>query len=77
MSAELLVNATPPETRVALREEGRTVEVFHERRGRESLVGIVYLAVAVSMLRERIGKLEGKLEGKAEEEQRERDRRHD
>ena len=43
MSKDLLVNATPPETRVALREDGRTVEVFHERRGRESLVGNVYL----------------------------------
>jgi ribonuclease G len=43
VSKELLVNATPPETRVALREDGRTVEVFHERRGRESLVGNVYL----------------------------------
>jgi len=43
VTRELLVNATPPETRVALREEGRTVEVFHERRGRESLVGNVYL----------------------------------
>jgi len=44
VSKELLVNATPPETRVALREEGRTVEVFHERRGKESLVGNAYLA---------------------------------
>ena len=43
MSKELLVNATPPETRVAIREDGRTVEVFHERRGRESLVGNVFL----------------------------------
>jgi len=43
VSKDLLVNATPPETRVALREDGRTVEVFHERRGRESLVGNVYL----------------------------------
>jgi ribonuclease G len=40
---ELLVNATPPETRVALLEHGRVVEVFHERRGRQSLVGNVYL----------------------------------
>jgi ribonuclease G len=40
---ELLVNATPPETRVALTEDGRVVEVFHERRGRQSLVGNVYL----------------------------------
>jgi ribonuclease G len=40
---ELIVNATPPETRVALREDGRTVEVFHERRGSEGLVGNVYV----------------------------------
>jgi ribonuclease G len=40
---ELLVNATPPETRVALVEDGRVVEVFHERRGRQSLVGNVYV----------------------------------
>ena len=43
MRKELLVNATPPETRVALREDGRTLEVFHERRGRQSIVGNVYL----------------------------------
>jgi ribonuclease G len=40
---ELLVNATPPETRVAVLEEGRVVEVMHERRGRQGLVGNVYL----------------------------------
>jgi ribonuclease G len=40
---ELLVNATPPETRVAILEDGRTVEVLHERRGRQGLVGNVYL----------------------------------
>jgi ribonuclease G len=40
---ELLVNATPPETRVALMEDGRVVEVLHERRGRQGLVGNVYL----------------------------------
>jgi len=39
---ELLVNATPPETRVAFTEDGRTVEVFHERRGRQGFVGNVY-----------------------------------
>ena len=43
MRTELLVNATPPETRVALIEDGRVVEVLHERRGRLSLVGNVYL----------------------------------
>jgi ribonuclease G len=40
---EILVNATPPETRVAITENGRLVEVFHERRNRQGLVGNVYL----------------------------------
>jgi 2-methylisocitrate lyase-like PEP mutase family enzyme len=40
------------------------------------LIGIIYLAVAVSFLREKIARMEGKLEGKREEEQQERDRRH-
>jgi len=40
---ELLINATPPETRVALLEDGRTVEVLHERKQRQGLVGNVYL----------------------------------
>ncbi len=43
MRKELLVNATPPETRVALTEDGRLVEVFHERRSRHALVGNIYL----------------------------------
>ena len=43
MRTELLVNATPPETRVALLEDGRVVEVLHERRGKSGLVGNVYL----------------------------------
>ncbi|HEY3171741.1 MAG TPA: Rne/Rng family ribonuclease [Thermoanaerobaculia bacterium] len=43
MRKELLVNATPPETRVALLEDGRAVEVLHERRSRQGLVGNVYL----------------------------------
>ncbi|MGE5275786.1 MAG: Rne/Rng family ribonuclease [Acidobacteriota bacterium] len=43
MRRELLVNATPAETRVALCEDGRAVEVFHERRGDEAIVGNVYL----------------------------------
>ncbi|MDQ2870761.1 MAG: Rne/Rng family ribonuclease [Acidobacteriota bacterium] len=43
MRKELLVNATPPETRVALMEDQRVVEVFHERRGHRGLVGNVYL----------------------------------
>ena len=36
------------------------------------LLGIIYLAIAVSMLRERIARLEGRLAGKQEEEERER-----
>jgi len=40
---ELLVNVAPPETRVALLEDGRAVEVLHERRARQGLVGNVYL----------------------------------
>ena len=37
------MNVTPPETRVALVEDGRVVEVFHERRGQRGLVGNVYV----------------------------------
>ena len=44
MRRELLVNATPPETRVAVLEDGKTVEALHERRGHQGLVGNVYLA---------------------------------
>jgi ribonuclease G len=40
---ELLIDASPVETRVALTEDGRVVEVLHERRGRQGLVGNVYL----------------------------------
>ena len=36
------------------------------------LLGIIYLAIAVSMLRERIARLEGRLEGK--DEQRKQDK---
>ena len=42
MRKELLVNATPPETRVAFTEDGFPVEVFHERRGRQGFVGNLY-----------------------------------
>lgn len=43
MKKELLVAVTPPETRAAWMEDGRVVEVFHERRGHRPLVGNVYL----------------------------------
>ena len=34
------------------------------------LLGIIYLAIAISMLRERIARLEGKIEGRREEARR-------
>ena len=42
MSAELLVNVTPRETRVALIENGALQEVFIERANRRGLVGNIY-----------------------------------
>ncbi len=39
----IVVNAAPGETRVALLADERTVEVFHHRAGRGSIVGNVYL----------------------------------
>ena len=43
MAESLLINVMPGETRAALVRHGRVVELFIERRGRESLVGNVYL----------------------------------
>ncbi len=43
MRREILINATAPETRAAVTEDGRAVEVFHERKRRRGLVGNVYL----------------------------------
>ena len=42
MSAELLVNVTPRETRVALIENGALQEIFIERANRRGLVGNIY-----------------------------------
>jgi ribonuclease G len=42
MSEEILVNVTPPETRVALIENGIVQELIIERAGRRGLVGNVY-----------------------------------
>ena len=42
MSAELLINVTPRETRVALIENGILHEVFIERANRRGLVGNIY-----------------------------------
>jgi ribonuclease G len=40
---ELAIEVSLPETRAALLEDGRVVEVLHERRRREGIVGNVYL----------------------------------
>jgi ribonuclease G len=40
---ELAIEVSPPETRAALIEEGRVVEIFHERRGAQGIVGNVFL----------------------------------
>ena len=42
MSAELLVNVTPRETRVALIESGVLQEIFFDRANRRGLVGNIY-----------------------------------
>jgi len=42
MSEEILINVTPPETRVALVENGVVQEVIVERAGRRGLVGNIY-----------------------------------
>ena len=42
MSEEILINVTPPETRVALLENGVLQEVIIERSRRRGLVGNIY-----------------------------------
>lgn len=42
MSEELLINVTPPETRVVLVEQGVVQEIFIERSTRRGLVGNIY-----------------------------------
>ena len=50
MSAELLVNVTPRETRVALIENGALQEIFIERANRRGLVGNIYKGRVVRVL---------------------------
>jgi ribonuclease G len=50
MSAELLVNVTPSETRVALVENGVLQEVHMERQGSLGLVGNVYIGKVIRVL---------------------------
>ena len=42
MSDEILINVTPPETRVAIVENGVLQEVWIERRRKRGLVGNIY-----------------------------------
>ena len=50
MSAELLNNVTPSETRVALIENGTLQEVHIERQGKRGIVGNVYLGKIIRVL---------------------------
>ena len=50
MSAELLINVTPSETRVALVENGSLQEVHIERQGKRGIVGNVYLGKVIRVL---------------------------
>lgn len=50
MSAELLINVTPSETRVALIENGSLQEVHIERQGKRGIVGNVYLGKIIRVL---------------------------
>ena len=50
MSAELLINVTPSETRVALIENGILQEVHVEREAKRGLVGNIYLGKIIRVL---------------------------
>jgi ribonuclease G len=50
MSAELLINVTPSETRVALIENGSLQEVHIERQGKRGIVGNIYLGKIIRVL---------------------------
>lgn len=50
MSEEILINVTPPETRVALVENGTLQEVLLERRHRRVLVGNIYKGLILRTL---------------------------
>jgi ribonuclease G len=50
MSAELLINVTPSETRVALIENGSLQEVHVERQAKRGIVGNIYLGKVIRVL---------------------------
>ena len=47
----LVVNVAPGETRIALLDGARVVELRHHRAGRESIVGNLYLGRVTRLLR--------------------------
>ncbi|MDG2176106.1 MAG: ribonuclease G [Gammaproteobacteria bacterium] len=50
MSAEILINATPMETRVALIDQGLLQEIYIERRNRKGPVGNIYMGKVVRVM---------------------------
>ena len=50
MSAELLINVTPSETRVALIDNGILQEIHVERFTRKGIVGNIYLGKVTRVL---------------------------
>jgi ribonuclease G len=50
MAAELIINASPHESRVALLEDGTVVEVHIERQKHQSIIGNIYRGRAVNVL---------------------------
>ena len=50
MSAEILINASPLETRVALIEQGLLQEIYIERRRRQGPVGNIYMGKVVRVM---------------------------
>lgn len=50
MRREIVINATGQETRVAIVEDGRLVELMHERRDAQRIVGDVYLGRVEAVL---------------------------
>lgn len=50
MTSEILINATPMETRVALIEQGLLQEIYIERRNRKGPVGNIYMGKVVRVM---------------------------
>ncbi|MES2605544.1 MAG: Rne/Rng family ribonuclease, partial [Pseudomonadota bacterium] len=50
MSVEILINASPSETRVALIEQGLLQQIYIERNNRRGPVGNIYLGKVVRVM---------------------------